>query len=217
MNLIKKMSALVLVLCTAICLAVTPAMAAEPVSATQIEERFSSAEGIWQDGAVYVDGWQDGCGTCFGFIRELARHLYGIEIPRQWSLSRGEFTSTGELVEQYHLSEGYTVDELRSVLVNCKPGDIMIAANGNTNHGVIIRTVESDGSGVYVYDANWFKINGQPQIATNRFWAAENIQKNKPLAVSVYRYSGYYQDSLRKKVQLISFACNSNQTLCVCI
>ncbi len=190
-----------LVLLTGIGSALSPILA-DGLSPAEVEARFASAESIWADGGVYVDNWDDGCSTCYGFVRELFRHLFGTELPTMWSTSDARFSNHPEAaVEVAHL-DYYTVEQLSAVLAQTQPGDVLIATTGGGNHGVIIRSAAADGSGVYVYDANWHKNSaGQPLIRTNAWWSAEDIKRARPAAVTIYRdpgqtgSAGYYSDA----------------------
>lgn len=169
-----------------------PTFAGSSISEAQVVQKLASAESKWPNGSVYVDQLADGCGTCFGFLRELFIYVFNAGPPTQWSLSQARFTSSTNVTEIGHLSANYSVNELSALLRNAKPGDVLLASNGSTVHGVIIRSVTQDGTAIYVYDANWFKnSSGQPLIYTNRYWTADNIHSKKPTAVTLYRYANY--------------------------
>ena len=153
-------------------------------------QKMDSAAATWPDGSVYVDGWDDGCSTCYGFLRELHRYVFGTGLPTAWAVSTARFTSTTNVTEIGHL-ENYSVSQLKGLLAKSKPGDTIIASNGKTNHGAMIHSVGSEGEAVTVYDANWTTKGSQPLIAVHRYWTAANIQKSKPVAVTLYRATNY--------------------------
>lgn len=170
----------------------TAAAAAPPVraevSASQIEERLVAAEAVWPDGTVYIDRFDDGCSQCFGFLREIFFHVFDKPLPTMWETSDATFANCPQLITLVAHLEDYTLDELKSALALAQPGDVLIAANTRTNHGVFIRSAAADGSGVFLYDANWTKNSeGEPMLRSNGWWSAEDIHRQRPVAVSIYR------------------------------
>lgn len=188
-----SLALLAVILCS---IMVTPATAAESITETEIMAKLSSAELKWSNGSIYIDKLKDGCGQCFGFVRELFYYVFGADAPNQFN-KEAEFTANTKNVQKIaHLSSGYKIDELKALLSQAKPGDILVASQNNIkkfpNHVVIVRSATTDGSGVYVYDANGIQDkNGNELIRTNFLWTAERIRSTKPYAVTLYRYKNY--------------------------
>ena len=178
------------VLLAGLCSGLTP-VRADWLSPSEVEARFLSAESIWPDGSVYTDGWDDGCSTCYGFVRELFRHLFGTALPTMWSTADARFANHPEAAVEVAHVDYYSVEQLSSMLTLAQPGDVFIATTGGRNHGVIVRSVAADGSGIYVFDANWHKNSaGQPLIRTNGWWSAQEIKRSWPGAATLYRDAG---------------------------
>ena len=164
---------------------------AAPLTGREVEERLAAAEGRWPDGAAYVSTADaEGCATCFGFARELFYYVFDVRMPNYWSVSSpaASFMPGMKYYENVRevarLGRGYSLQELRDLIREAKPGDVLIASNFRTNHATIVRSVDGRGEGVYVYDNNWETAN---HISANRYWTAEDIQYNKPGAVALYR------------------------------
>jgi len=192
----KRVISLLLVIATLSVLLpnfVNNVQATNGITEAEVLERLSKAETKWKNGAVYVDGLNDGCGTCFGFGRELFHYIFNAELPTLWSVSTAKFANNMTNIEEiWHLNSGYALEEIKSLLLKAKPGDVLVATNGTWNHCVIIRSVVNDGSGVYVYDANWKKDKAnRPLIRTNSLWSAQGIRGSKPIGVTLYRYKNY--------------------------
>lgn len=190
--------------------AALPVSAAPGVTEAQVTEKFAEAETIWPDGEAYIDRLDDGCTLCYGFIREMFLYLFDAELPRLWSVAAAGFEDDVYYIENVttvgHLDNGYSLEELEELLAGALPGDVLIASNGGTNHGVIVRSADSDGAGVYVYDANWGKTeSGEPILYANRYWGAEALRSNKPAAVTLYRYANYIEsaDRMPESVQVL--------------
>ena len=193
---------LVLTLITGAFAAALPVSAVSGVTEAQVIEKLAEAEAIWPDGEAYIDRLDDGCTLCYGFIREMFRYLFDAELPRMWTVAAAGFDDDVYYIENVtkvgHLDSGYSLEELEYLLARALPGDVLIASNGGTNHGVIVRSADTDGAGVYVYDANWGKTDsGEPILYTNRYWSAEALRSNKPTAVTLYRYVNYIETSDR--------------------
>ena len=182
--------------------AALPVSAAPGVTEAQVTEKFAEAEAIWPDGEAYIDRLDDGCTLCYGFIREMFWYLFNAELPRMWTVAAAGFVEDAWHIENVtkvgHLDSGYSLEELKALLAKALPGDVLIASNGGTNHGVIVRSADDSGAGVYVYDANWGTTeSGEPILCTNRYWSAEALRSNKPAAVTLYRYVNYIEASDR--------------------
>lgn len=177
--------------------AAPPVSAARRVTEAQLIAKLAEAEAIWPDGEAYIDRLDDGCTLCYGFIRELFEYLFDAPLPRMWTVATASFANDPENVAQVgQLGGGYSLDELEDLLAMALPGDVLIASNGRTNHGVIVRSADESGAGISVYDANWGKTGtGEPILYTNRYWSAENLQSAKPSAVTLYRYVNYVKQS----------------------
>ena len=161
------------------------------ISDAEVAARLAAAESVWPDGGVYVDGWDDGCETCYGFIRELFRYVFSAALPTMWSTADARFTNNDGVVTEVAHADWYSIEQLRAILASARPGDVLIATTGYGNHTVIVRSAAADGSGVYAYDANWNKnAAGQPLVRTNAWWSAEDIRAARPGAVTLYRLSG---------------------------
>ena len=178
--------------------AALPVSAASSITEAQVTAKLTEAEAIWPDGEAYIDRLDDGCSLCYGFIREMFLYLFGAELPRMWTVAAAGFVEDAWYIENVtkigHLDNGYSLEELEDLLARALPGDVLIASNGGTNHGVIVRSADRDGAGVHVYDANWGKTDsGEPILYTNRYWSAEALRSNKPAAVTLYRYVNYIE------------------------
>ena len=166
------------------------------ISDAEVAARLAAAESVWPDGGVYVDGWDDGCETCYGFIRELFRYVFGAALPTMWSTADARFTNNDGVVTEVAHADWYSIEQLRAILASARPGDVLIATTGYGSHTVIVRSAAADGSGVYAYDANWNKnAAGQPLVRTNAWWSAEDIRAARPGAVTLYRLSGQGADA----------------------
>ena len=170
--------------------AALPASAVSGVTEAQVTEKLAGAEAIWPDGEAYVDRLDDGCTLCYGFIREMFRYLFDAELPRMWTVTAAGFVEDAYYIENVtqlgHLDSGYSLDELEALLARALPGDVLIASNGGTNHGVIVRSADNNGAGVHVYDANWGKTaSGEPILRANGYWSAEAMRSQKPAAVTL--------------------------------
>ena len=177
--------------------AAPPVSAARRFTEAQVTAKLAEAEAVWPDGEAYIDRLDDGCTLCYGFIRELFEYLFDAPLPRMWTVAAAGFANDPENVTQAgHLGSGYSLDELEALLAVALPGDVLIASNGRTNHGVIVRSADATGAGIYVYDANWGRTSsGAPILHTNRYWSAEDLQSAKPTAVTLYRYVNYVKQS----------------------
>jgi len=170
---------------------ITTANAAGSITEAEVLERLTSAEQQpqWKNGAVFDDS-KTLCGSCFGFCRELFRYVFGVSLPRR--VNREHARLAGDYMQNIkeigHLDTGYSLESLKGLLSAAKPGDVLIASHSSANHLVMIRAVESGGSGIRCYDANWNRKNG---IRTNGLWSAEDIRKNRPVAVTLYRCVKY--------------------------
>ena len=166
------------------------------ISDAEVAARLAAAESVWPDGGVYVDGWDDGCETCYGFIRELFRYVFSAALPTMWSTADARFTNNDGVVTEVAHADWYSIEQLRAILAIAQPGDVLIATTGYGSHTVIVRSAAADGSGVYAYDANWNKnAAGQPLVRTNAWWSAEDIRAARPGAVTLYRLSGQGADA----------------------
>lgn len=191
----KKIVRYLLVL--ALTVTMLPAFSVQADAVTSITEetvisRLNSAESVWKNGAVFNDS-KTLAKSCFGFGRELFHYVFNDSLPARWSTVTARFDVQqymNNVTEIQHLSKGYTLDELKSLLAKAKPGDFLIAASGR-NHGVIIRSAAADGSSIRVYDANW---NGKNGIRTNAVWTAADMRRQRPIAVTLYRYAGYVEN-----------------------
>ena len=164
---------------------------AENYSDAEVTARLAAAESVWPDGGVYADGWDDGCETCYGFIRELFRYVFSAALPTMWSTADARFTNNDGVVVEVAHADWYSLEQLRGILASARPGDVLIATTGYGSHTVIVRSAAADGSGVYAYDANWNKNSaGQPLIRTNAWWSAEDMRAARPGAVTLYRLAG---------------------------
>lgn len=193
---------LVLVMAVSLVLSVIPcflvtANAASTITEQEVISKLKSAESKWADGERYIDRLDDNVYTCFGFGRELFRYVFGADAPLSWSLSKAKFVNgTRNVKEIGHLGQNYSLNELKALLAQAKPGDLLVASNGRSNHLVIIRSASDDGSKIYVYDANWKKDKQRrPLIRTNARWTASEIREKKPTGVTLYRYVNYVVDS----------------------
>ena len=174
---------------------VVTASASESITEAEVMEKLSDAEAKWRNGAVYDDSAVLG-GQCFAFCRELFRYIFGASLPTYVNREEAKFKGSkymDNIIEVKHLNKGYSVDEAKSLLLEAKPGDVLIASNSTANHLMIVRSVESNGTGVYVYDANWNHKNG---IRTNALLKADALRRNRPLGVTLYRYKNYVTESV---------------------
>lgn len=172
---------------------VLTAGAANNIVEGSVIERISAAELKWRNGERYIDSLDDGCSTCFGFMRELFQYVFNSSLPVLWSVSTARFVNNTQNIDEIgHLQIGYSLNNLQQLLAQAKPGDVLVASNGRWNHCVMIRSVGDNGIGIYVFDANWLKDKyGNPLIRTNSYWSAEGIRRNRPVAVTLYRYKNY--------------------------
>lgn len=173
---------------------VTTAEAAGSISEAEVAERLSIAETKWKNGAIYDDS-KALCKQCYGFCRELFYYVFNESLPTLVSRANARFAGTkymDNVIEIGHLSTGYSLSDLKMLLLLAKPGDVLIASSSTYNHFVMVRSVVSDGSGIYVYDANWDWHNG---IRTNALWSAETMRRTRPIGVTLYRYVNYATDS----------------------
>lgn len=164
------------------------------ITRDQVLSKLISAETIWGNKTVYDDS-EALCKQCYGFSRELFYYIFKASLPTLWDTKTAKFAGQNyiqNIREIGHLSVGYSLSDIESLLLKAAPGDVLIASTGTRNHSVIIRSVPSDGSGIYVYDANWNHANG---IRTNAFWSAKGIRANRPVAVTVYRFVNYAVDN----------------------
>ena len=174
-----------------------PVSAARRVTEAQVIARLAEARSVWPDGEAYIDRLDDGCTLCYGFIRELFEYLFDAPLPRMWTVAAASFANEPENVTQVgHLDRGYSLGELETLLAGALPGDVLIASNGRTNHGMIVCSAEMGGAGFYVYDANWGRTaSGAPILRAGSYWSAEELQSAKPTAVTLYRYVNYVKQS----------------------
>ena len=164
---------------------------AENYSDAEVTARLAAAESVWPDGGIYTDAWDDGCETCYGFIRELFRYVFSAALPTMWSTADARFTNNDGVVTEVAHADRYSLEQLRAILASARPGDVLIATTGYGNHTVIVRSAAADGSGIYAYDANWNKNSaGQPLVRANAWWSAEDMRAARPGAVTLYRLSG---------------------------
>lgn len=188
----KRIVALVLAVALAVMLLPIPASAAS-ITEDEVVSKIESATQKWKNNATYDDS-QALCKQCFGFCRELFYYVFGASLPTEYSLKTAKFTGAkyaDNVKEISHLDKGYSASDIKALLMHAKPGDILITAKGH-NHIAMVRSVTSDGSTVYLYDANWApKIYGDNKIFTNRKYTATQIQKEWPTAVTLYRYKDY--------------------------
>jgi len=190
----KRLLSLSLAIILLLSMAPLPAHAAGNLTESEVIARLSSAEEKWGDGTRYVESSAaGGCHTCFGFIRELFQYIFDATLPTLWSASTAKFAGNMQnVVEIGHLGYGYSLEDLKTLLSSAKPGDVLVATNGKYDHGVIVRSVNSDLSGINVYDANWKKDRaGRALIRTNSQWSATGIRSSKPVGVTLYRYKNY--------------------------
>jgi len=184
---------LALVVIMTILPAYTPgAEAAGKMTETEVIAKLKAAESKWKNGSRYIDRMADGVGTCFGFGREIFQYVFDAQLPTLWSVSDARFKNKMQnITEIGHLNSKYSLNDICKLLSKAKPGDILVGSNGKYNHLVMVRSAKSDGSAISVYDANWAKENGKPLIRTNGTWSASGIRKNRPIAVTLYRYKNY--------------------------
>lgn len=196
----KKARFLSILLALGMLFAISSSATAFAASTSDVTNKFAAAESRWPNGSVYQKTAEaGGCGECFGFARELFYYIFGVRMPQCAGVQdpAARFTSSpysGNVTEIGHVGDNYSEAQLRTLLAKARPGDVVIASNyGHTSayfngrptfHFVIVRSNYSDGSAINVYDANWVGYN---KIATNRRWAASEIRRYKPYAVTLYR------------------------------
>lgn len=188
MKRMKKWFSVFLIVVFTMTLIPTTVLAANSIiTRVQVIQKLKAAESKWVNGTTYVDRMDDECYTCFGFGRELFAYLYDASAPNRWSRVDGRFDLNTQNVELVaHLKKGFTLEELKELLKQAQAGDILIVVKSKTNHMGIIRSVNSDGSLAYVYDANYDRKN---TIRTNGGWSAQTIYTQaKNYAVALYKY-----------------------------
>lgn len=167
------------------------AYATKPMTEQEILSKMEEVEKKYPNGTVFVKEPTTAGSSCFAFMREFFYKLYGEPLPKGWDLKTAKlWTPLSSVKEVGHVgsSKGYTLEELKELLALAKPGDVLVAASSSYNHGMIIRSAAADGSSINVNDANSDWKNG---IRINAYWSATGLRKNKPLAVTLYRYVNY--------------------------
>ena len=176
-----------------------------PTDVEAISARLAQAETLWPDGSAYIDSWDDGCTLCYGFVRELFRYVFDAALPRMWRTYDARFDTELNCVYEVAHADWYSLEKLQEILAMAQPGDVFIATTGGRNHGVIVRSAAEDGSGIYVYDANWGRdAAGRPLIRSNGWWSAEKIHRDRPGAVTLYRYLDVDETSVEAGVAAAS-------------
>ena len=139
------------------------------------------------NGAVYKGAYASE--SCKGFARDVTLRLFNITLPStKTGTANYAFNASNDLVLVAQKAGSFSADELKGLLANARPGDVVQCSKTQTNGAHSYLFLSHDGDGIRIYDAN---VVGANVIRYNVKVTYAEIARTRQGGVSLYTVKNY--------------------------